>query len=297
MKWSFGFLRSRLPEVIYADLFGPLPFYWSPLVTGSKVVRADRPGEGSAGPPLVSAVDICENFVLHGGAKFEPASSSSSSAASSSMASSPTRAPPPLARSASNASTVAPLSARVEARASAAKAKAEAKAKAKAEAKAAQLAARAAAKADKRDAAAAKRDAKADKRASEQAISARMKGLGSVERLRAQTFDPALVYTFEYYDSYFRADSFTGTVNGGLLQFRSAVFAKLHRVHNNAIGVRAIDRRGCFPACDLRVPTPADCPVLCDAHCCMLLPPVCFLPYASTCLHPLLCVPRVCLPL
>ena len=55
---------------------------------------------------------------------------------------------------------------------------------------------------------AAKATAKANKKALDAAVEVRQKMLGSPEALSNHVYDPNKVYTFEYYDSYFRADSF-----------------------------------------------------------------------------------------
>mmetsp|Transcript_17365 Transcript_17365/g.20443 ORF Transcript_17365/g.20443 Transcript_17365/m.20443 type:complete len:455 (-) Transcript_17365:39-1403(-) len=61
VKWSFNFLRSRLPDSFAADLFAPLPYYIAPLILAAKVVRADV-----SDPPDLTDFDIMEDLSSHG---------------------------------------------------------------------------------------------------------------------------------------------------------------------------------------------------------------------------------------
>jgi len=238
VKWAFGVVRSRLPEVAYADLFGPLPYFLNPLITGSKVVRADR-----GAPPHITSLDIRENMKdVHGLATFyypgeeeeekkrapflaaaaaaaavaackvvdvdtddvgggsddggeseegvksigsrRPSSSSTVSTLSSSSSSSTEN---PTVSASSSFSSLGSGGGGVQ---SATKAS-EVKAKARQH----------------------RREAKATQRAwgkaNDSAVKVRLGAFGTVKALESQTFDPDVTYTFDYFDSFFRADSFS----------------------------------------------------------------------------------------
>ena len=140
VSWGFSVLKSRLPEAFYADLFSAQPFFINPNVTGSKVVRADAPGE----EPDIGDPNIRERFSSHGGADFKPS------------------APPPAEKSATKES------------------------------------AKEAAKRDKAD----KRAKKLDRKANDDAVKARQKAFGTHEALKSRFYEPGVVYTFEYFDSF-----------------------------------------------------------------------------------------------
>ena len=150
-------MRSRLPEAFYADLFSSKPFFLSPLVTGSKVVRADKLGE----EPDIGDPDIKERFASHGGADFQSPASESVNASMETLAS---RGEGESKESAKEASR---------------KVKAQKRAK------------------------------KADRKANDEAAKARQKAFGTHEALSSQYYEPGIIYTFDYFDSFFRPDSFT----------------------------------------------------------------------------------------
>jgi len=58
VRWAFQALKARLPGNHLTDLFGPLPYFLSPLILVSKIVRADPPetlsGKAAEPPPIAS---------------------------------------------------------------------------------------------------------------------------------------------------------------------------------------------------------------------------------------------------
>jgi hypothetical protein len=203
VKFCFSLLRSRLPEVIVADLFGPQPYYYSPLVTGSKIVRVDALGTsldalspgpnlsaGRAGPPHVGA-PMHEEFRHHGGSHYAPLSGTHAA----------------YDPAAANAAARAAASAAAGTAASGVSLKG-------AKGKAAKALAKTDAKAQK----ASKKDAKAVEKAHAKANAScadrRQKMFGSLDKLATQAYDPNLVYTFEYYDSNFVAATLKADLGG-----------------------------------------------------------------------------------
>jgi hypothetical protein len=187
VKFAFGLLRSRLPDVIVADLFGPQPYFYSPLVTGSKTVRADQrpstPAGGAHGPAFFAPPpppvdgDIYEEFRHHGGTHYAPAPCEA-------------RAPvSPAATAGSNG-------------------------------KSGKKATKGLAKAEKAAAKRAASDRKAADKAAEKANSAgwaeRNARLCSMDALAQHSYDPNMVYTFEYWDTNFNAATLK-TDLGGLM--------------------------------------------------------------------------------
>mmetsp|Transcript_13285 Transcript_13285/g.27113 ORF Transcript_13285/g.27113 Transcript_13285/m.27113 type:complete len:287 (+) Transcript_13285:1965-2825(+) len=69
IKWAFELLKPRLPKSFHADLFGPLPYFLSPLVLTAQKMRADPEGvEG--GPQAVTDHDILEEMAPVLGEKY-----------------------------------------------------------------------------------------------------------------------------------------------------------------------------------------------------------------------------------
>jgi len=143
-KWAFKLIRSRLPKNFHADLFSNQPFFLSPLVLASKVVRADV--AGGPAPPSVTAPDIAEDLTAHGVTQGGLA-----------FAAKYTAPDPGRGGSEKKAS----------------------------------------------------RKKKMDNKVSSSFfMKQREKTLGTPEALAAQTFDTETVYTFDYFDSFFRAHKF-----------------------------------------------------------------------------------------
>jgi len=68
VRWAFQALKARLPANHLADLFGPLPYFLSPLILVSKIVRADPPAhlsEKAAEPPPIASLRIEEDLSYH----------------------------------------------------------------------------------------------------------------------------------------------------------------------------------------------------------------------------------------
>ena len=151
VKWAFGMLRSRLPESFHADLFGPLPFFLSPLVLSSKVVRCDPHSRGP--PPSVASLEFSEDMGAHGVEPLHHPEGHTNGRGGGGGGGG--GAPPPSS-----------------------------------------------------SAKATKAAARARKRAGEAGAKAREKAF-SGPALGEQFFEPGRVYTFDYYDSFFRADKFS----------------------------------------------------------------------------------------
>jgi hypothetical protein len=60
IKWAFELLKPGLPKSFQADLFGPSPYFLSPLVLTAQKMRADHPDDGP--PQCVSDHDIAEEM-------------------------------------------------------------------------------------------------------------------------------------------------------------------------------------------------------------------------------------------
>jgi hypothetical protein len=60
IKWAFELLKPGLPKSFKADLFGPSPYFLSPLVLTAQKMRADHPDDGP--PQPVSDHDIQEEM-------------------------------------------------------------------------------------------------------------------------------------------------------------------------------------------------------------------------------------------
>jgi len=188
VKFIFGLLRSRLPDVIVADLFGPQPYFYSPLVTGSKTVRVDALALNSQDAsargdsffegalPLPPALDgaLYEEFRHHGGIHYVPAAA---------------RASEPKSPGANHSKGTS--------------SKKAAKAQAKAE-KVAQ----------KRAASDRKAAEKALEKANAEGWAERNKRLCSIDALAQHTYDPNRTYTFEYWDMNFNAATLKTDLGG-----------------------------------------------------------------------------------
>lgn len=189
VKFVFGLLRSRLPDVIVADLFGPQPYFYSPLVTGSKTVRVDAlalnsqdaSGGASAAvegaqlrlPPSLDGA-IYEDFRHHGGIHFVPAAA---------------HAPEKGAKQACQSRGTSNKKA------------------AKAQAKAEKVAL-------KRAASDRKAAEKALEKANAEGWAERNKRLCSIDALAQHSYDPSRTYTFEYWDMNFNAATLKTDLGG-----------------------------------------------------------------------------------
>jgi len=198
IKFCFNILRSRLPEVIVSDLFGPHPYYYSPLVTGSKIVRVDTVGTSldaskksltDVQRPLVHVgAPLYEDFRHHGGSHYEPNG---------------------------GFSTYDPVAANADALAIHAEAYPSATTTTSDGSKAA---AKTTKKSDAKALKAKKKDAKAvDKvhaKGNAICVDQRQKMFGSLESLAQHSYDPRMEYTFEYYDANFRASDMKADLGG-----------------------------------------------------------------------------------
>ena len=192
IKFCFNILRSRLPEVIVSDLFGPHPYYYSPLVTGSKIVRVEAVGtsmdasknalrEVQQHPLVHVGAPLHEDFRHHGGSRYEPHD---------------------------GFGAYDPVAANAEALA----------AHAEANPSAAAAVTKTTKKSDAKALKAKKKDAKAvDKVHSKRnaiCVDQRQKMFGNLESLAQHSYDPRMEYTFEYYDANFRASDMKADLGG-----------------------------------------------------------------------------------
>ena len=190
VRWGFSILKPRLPPSFRADLFCPQPYFLSPLILTSSRARCDWPSK----EPNVASYDFEEDFVsLHlSEARFQKSATQVVSNTTDQME--PVSIHPPLSKRNTR------LKVRNVKNQLAAKERKKQQAILKAEkaAKAAQEF-QAIAKLSLRN--------KAEKKAQKTAVALRKKVFGDIKALTENVYNPNLIYTFDYYQQFYRASS------------------------------------------------------------------------------------------
>ena len=213
VRWAFGILRPRLPESFAADLFCAQPFFLSPLVLTSTRARCDRPEEA----PGVASFEFSEDMSLHVQRTAEKRRSARQSGCddegsdeveSAELLTDLSLLSPPSSSSATTKSQDRGSRSRKRSQQQKGPNRADRKnAKATARAAKAAQAAKDASSIGDTSASGLKRAKRAEKKAQKAAVAERKQRFGSSEALRENCFDTDLVYTFDYYQQFYRAAS------------------------------------------------------------------------------------------